>query len=392
VTGDLVTRLLPGLSRSTHAGFNVFDVMRHGTHEKQLSNFFGWLLHPDGSHGLGSLGQRVFIEQVNVERVSGEPVAQGPYIVRQEVSTSDAEDAADIADLVLDNEAQRIVVENYFTSDGHGHDYARYLRYAQRGGRRGAVVLLCQDADGSRQSNGWEKAAVVTYGQVVTEILAIVPGDYPQRHPEAHSFIDQMYRKFVRRRGRVEDQDVLSFVTTMCATGEAKRYGEQPVEAAAQRFSDEMAFVAVERFGEGRLLLQRIKNALKTYCSDVLRQQLDDTMGTGFVTGVSARYSGIYQWSINFDVADGSDDTPEAKLQVKFGPSAWHAVQADPWWRPQSEPTSVDFSHLFVTRAAQREIRQSSVTMQDVMDGLRPADRRLHDEIVAMWRGPSDSG
>lgn len=37
---DLVTALLPVLHRSLDARFNVFDVMHHGTHEKQISNVF----------------------------------------------------------------------------------------------------------------------------------------------------------------------------------------------------------------------------------------------------------------------------------------------------------------------------------------------------------------
>jgi len=49
---DLVTQLLPTLARSLDASFNVFDVMHHGTHEKQVSNVFRWLLDAEGTHGL----------------------------------------------------------------------------------------------------------------------------------------------------------------------------------------------------------------------------------------------------------------------------------------------------------------------------------------------------
>ena len=48
-----------------------------------------------------------------------------------------------------------------------------------------------------------------------------------------------------------------------------------------------------------------------------------------------------------------------------------------------------DYSHLFLTRAGLREIRQSAVTLRDVLDGLRHDDRRLHDEITEFWLGPS---
>lgn len=35
---DLVTSLLSGLGKASKAGFDVFDVMGHETHEKQLCN------------------------------------------------------------------------------------------------------------------------------------------------------------------------------------------------------------------------------------------------------------------------------------------------------------------------------------------------------------------
>ena len=55
---DVITRLLPVLGISGEARFNVFDVMHHGTHEKQLSNVFAWLLDPDGTHCLGDNSRR----------------------------------------------------------------------------------------------------------------------------------------------------------------------------------------------------------------------------------------------------------------------------------------------------------------------------------------------
>ena len=259
-----------------------------------------------------------------------EAFTHGPYLVRQEVNTSGAEDGPDIADLVLESDQERLVIENYFTSDGHGHDYGSYSKFAERGVQRGVVVLLCRDEDSSRLIGGWEEASVVTYDKVVRELRQKIASDYPQKHPEAYSFIDQMYRKFVKGRGRMEDHEVLEFLTVMCSTGEARRYREQSQEAAARKFADDVANQAVERFGEGRELLQRVKGRLKTYCSRVLQAQLNDTMSAGFVTEVSATYAGIYQWTVNLKVADEGDDIGEAKLQLKFGPSAWFANEEDP--------------------------------------------------------------
>ncbi len=60
------------LSRSLEARFNVFDVMHHGTHEKQISNVFGWLLDTEGSHQLGDTFLRIFIDEIT--RADAEPI------------------------------------------------------------------------------------------------------------------------------------------------------------------------------------------------------------------------------------------------------------------------------------------------------------------------------
>ena len=169
---------------------------------------------------------RIFIEEVNRGLVGREPFAATEYLVLQEVNTSSAgEEGDDVADLVLITDDAAIVVENYFTSDGHGHSYDRYLTYSQRGGRLGAVVLLCHDHDSSLQAMGWENASVVTYGRLVERLWNAVEGDrqYQRMYPEPYSFIDQMHRKFTIGRGRVEDHHVLDFVVEMCATSQAGR-------------------------------------------------------------------------------------------------------------------------------------------------------------------------
>ena len=53
VREQLVTRLLPVLANKPQEEFNVFDVMRYGGHERQLSDVFAWLLDAGGTHKLG---------------------------------------------------------------------------------------------------------------------------------------------------------------------------------------------------------------------------------------------------------------------------------------------------------------------------------------------------
>ena len=67
IAPELVTALVPSLSRSLAEQFNVFRVMHHGTHEKQLSNVFAWLLDPEGTHELRDAPQRLFLT-TNLQR------------------------------------------------------------------------------------------------------------------------------------------------------------------------------------------------------------------------------------------------------------------------------------------------------------------------------------
>ena len=394
---DLVTGLLPVLGRSLDLGFNVFDVMHHGIHEKQISNVFRWLLEAEGTHGLGDRFVRIFINEVNQALVGREPFPHDGYWVSQEVNTSGLGEVGDVADLVLESSTAVLVVENYFTSDGHGHSYDGYWRYAVRDGKDGAVVLLCRDEDGSLQSLGWENAPVLTYRKLVRLLFDQVDDAYRLKNPDAYSFIEQMYRKFVKGRGRVEDQDVLNFVISMCHTGEAQRYGFQQQDVAAEQFASDLAEQARERFGEGKELLQRAKDRVTAYSRGPLSRQLDETFGDGFVRKVSAAASGMYRWTIGFWLAADSSDVGEAptpedtedgpQLQIKFGPSAWYANERDPYFKRKVDPDIADYSRLFLTRLDTHEIRQSVVTLREVLDGLEPADDLpLHDELVRLLR------
>ena len=309
--------------------------MHHGLHEKQLSNIFRWLLDAEGTHKLGSQFVHIFIDELNLCLGDRPPLPKEDYLVRQEVNTSADPQTWDIADLVLESASSVVVIENYVTSDGHGHSFNGYQNYAVRDGRRGEVVLLCRDVDHSMQTLGWEAAPVLTYGRLVQRLHEALSDEkkYQRAHPEPFAFIDQLHRKFVTGRNPMEERDVLSFLVAMCDSGEARRYQEQRPAAAAEQFASDLAVQARERFGESREVLQRLKGRLKSFADGPLRQQLDTTLGEGIVRSVSARYAGIYQWTINFDVDDPGPEFGESRLQIKFGPSAWFANERDAAWK-----------------------------------------------------------
>lgn len=384
---DLIARLLPVLGRSLDVGFNAFDVMHHGTHEKQLSNVFRWMFEIGGTHNFEALGQKLFVDLVNEGqrklRLGGDPLPHGPYTVRQEVNTAMLGDAGDIADIVLESHSDVIVVENYGTSDGHGHSYDSYLAFGQREGKRCIVVLLCAEADSALQTRGWEQAPVVTYGQFLDRLVAELEHNAPyvKRNEEPFSFVKQMHRKFAKGKGRMNDKEVLDFVTAMCATGEAKRYREQDQDIAAERFASDLAQQARERFGEGREILQQVKTRLRSFASNRLSQQVNETLGREFIRSVTARLNGIYRWTINFETAEPQEPF---RIQIKFGPSAWYANEQDSHWKLRVAPGIADYSRLFLTSASNHEIRQSAVSLHEVLEGLASDDTRLHDEIIAL--------
>lgn len=321
---DLVNAMVPVLGRSLDPKFNVFDVMHHGLHEKQVSNVFAWLLDREGTHGLGDRFVRIFVAAVNADPQTAEALpADGVYRVQQEVDTSGPQERADIADLVLEGDASALVIENYFTTDGHGHDYESYLAYGAREEKRARVVLLCGKVQSHLMTNGWDQAAVVTYGSVIDRLYSELGDDrgYRKAHPEAFAFIEQIHRKFTEGAGPVDDSNVLDFVVAMCETGEARRYQTAPVEAATKQFVIDLAAQARERFGEGRALLMEVKRRLRDFSSAVLVGQLNDALGQGATANAAANLQGIAQWTIYFHET-GEKPGLLAPLRIKFGPSA----------------------------------------------------------------------
>lgn len=387
-TYDAVVELIPMLNREQNVGFNVFDVMHHGLHEKQVSNVFGWLLDANGTHHLGDAFQRVFVDSVNHQLVVADRFVSPRYTIRQEVNTSAAGDPADIADLVLASESESLVIENYVTSDGHGHNYHRYLTFSQSQGRRGAAVLLCRDEVTAQQTDGWEQAPVVTYRRLIDQLRDRLEHDlrYRRENPEAYSFIEQMHRKFSKGRTRMDDSQALNFVVALSRADQAGRLGEPDGTQAALAFADDLAEQARVRFEEGRQVLQRVKAAMKNYAAGPLLRQLVLAWGADTVQGVSANFRGIHQWSVNFQMAAPSD-LREAPMSIKFGPSAWAANRADSGWTRRVAPALADYSHLFLARSGTGEIRQSSVTLQEVLDGLGPDDTRISDELIELFNG-----
>lgn len=380
----LVTSVVPSLSRSLAEQFNLFRVMRHGTHEKQLSNVFAWLLDSDGTHGLGDAVQRLVLTRVNAQLGPEAPFPLSGYRVRQEVDTADEATAGmDIADIVLTSDSASVVIENYGTSDGHGHSYHGYLAYGARGGRRSTVVLLCIRQDPSLQTDGWEQAIVLTYASILEDLRAHIQKSrvWKRDHPQQDTFIAQLVDHFADGPAVVSAADRVTFLETMCATGESDRYGHRPQDTAAQEFAEQVAQHAKRLFEEGRRTLAEVKSTLRRYADRRLRSQLDERLSSGTVQSVYVRFVGQWEWWVRLRADDGAP-----VVDLVFGPTAvaYNSAVKEPVASP-------DYRRIFLhlPETATRDVArlvQTEVDLADVLAGLGMEDARLADSIADALR------
>lgn len=391
---DLVTALMPALSRSLAEEFNVFRVMHHGTHEKQLSNVFSWLLAADTTHELGDVFQRIFLARVNAALPAAHQLPATGYRVVQEVDTrgdeevADGEVGMDIADIMLLRQDAAVAVENYGTSDGHGHDYHRYLAHAVASGRIGVVVLLCHRHEEHRQRNGWEEAVVVTYAELLQDLQAHVARDSSWRgqNLDQHFFINQLIHFFVEGPAAVDLEDQVSFLKVMCETGESARYGYRPQDRATQEFADLVAEHARRQFLDGRKTLASVKAGLRAFARTTLAKQVNEALESEPVERVVTRFVGKWEWCVELDRGDAVP-----AIYIVFGPTA---VAENEQVVPQiSEP---DFSRVFVSLAGMdgqgpTKIVQAGVGLSEVINGLAGDDSRLRDAVLAVVSGTGGS-
>lgn len=384
---EIVAALVPSMTTSLAARFNLFRVMHHGTHEKQLSNIFAWLLDAEGTHGLGEAFQELFVSQINHQLPDDKHLHTTGYTVAQEVDTSGVGDRVrDIADIVLSDSKASIVIENFESSDGHGHNYFRYLAHGALGDRRSVVVLLCVRREPYRLTDGWEKAILITYSDVLELLAQLVKGEpaWSTTHPEQLFFLSQLIDNFTESPRAMSHVEQVAFVSMMCQTGESRRFGQRPQERAAQEFADEVARHARQRFADGRQALGSLKRALKSYAQHTLSAQLNLALPEGPIVEVSTGFVGRWEWCV---MLGRGAEYPD--LFIEFGPTA--VVENDRVRDPLGSP---DYSKVFITRRAATVaegidlIAQTDVGLEEVLGGLSSDDYRLRDALVALAAAP----
>jgi uncharacterized membrane-anchored protein len=381
-----IIRLLPTLVRTTEDDFNVFDVMHHGTHEKQLSNVFAWLLDANGTHNLQDRFARIFLNEILDDNEVVSEFTERGYTVYQEVNTTTDNSGLDIADIVLENENSRIVIENYSLSDGHGHDYRNYLRYANSEQKQGIVVMLCINITDSALQDGWQEAKIITYSRLVDalhyELSAMTA--YQSINQDAYIFLKHLHQKYGSGNMKKQEQNTLNFITAMCETGEAIRYQKRPQEPVASQFAQDMAEQLEQHYLNSRELLFKIKAQVKAYCIGELSSQFAQSNEMGKISDVQMPFSGIYQYEVYFTLNGLPNHIEDKRIGISFGPTAWDTCENNKGWKPGSNTLSPDYSQLFITIYQTNEIHQTEVGLDELLSGLADDDRRIHDQIIRL--------
>lgn len=373
---------MPILTRPRHPDrFDLFEVMHHGTHEKQMSNVFAWLLDADGSHNLLGKFVDIFLAEVNKDRPGRDPLKSERFTILQERNTADVGQPADIADIVMVGKQSCLVIENYKFSDGHHHQYENYLQFGLSHAAESTVVMLCELIDRDALKDGWEDAAVVTYSALVSQLIDVIDYDpeYRTKNPEQAVFIDQMYDHFSKGSNRVNDDATVDFVKELCLAGEVDALGSQRPEAAASDLGERLKQETIDLVAASRDLLYRCKWALIPFVENQLPAQLESL-------GVSDLYSSVYRRSKDWYTGSVSlkDDANNDVFHILFGHTAGVANRAEYFfdWVTQPVPDP-DFSYIFLLDA-EGKLTQSSVKIVDVLQGLADDDMRLAEEIVSI--------
>ena len=377
---DFFNAILPTLRSPSARTFNLFDVLHHGTHEKQLSNLFAWLLTPTASHDLGTRFVGWFLDDVNAQLIAKGrvPVSEKRFTVDQEQNTRSTILGGDIADIVMRGQDTALVVENFYISDGHGHDYAGYQSYGEGlTGGRAIVVMLCEIEDRTRLLDGWDNAPVVLYRTLIRRLSDYLDADpnYADAHPEQSAFFRQIKAHFLK--GMNLDQSIaLDFIKVMCQLGEAKRYGNRNADKA---FGDSIREEAERRFVEGQSVLNTVKWTVQKYLI-THSPEINTAMGSAIFDGTDISLAGIYQWDVSLK------SQGQRCAHVMFGPSAWAENERDDYKAWDTKVSDPDYSRLFIGYSRTRVLRQSSVTMDDVLAFGFMENHRLMDEIVEAVR------
>ena len=123
---------LPSIEKS-FVGFNVFEAIGHTHAEERHSNFLGFLLDPQESHGLGDRFLREFILRTVKSVPRDERTVDLVEIYLSELSSTLILREHRNIDIFAINDEEKfvVVIENKIRSKEHSNQLQRYRQYVE---------------------------------------------------------------------------------------------------------------------------------------------------------------------------------------------------------------------------------------------------------------------
>lgn len=153
--------------------FNLFTLIRSGHEEVPVhSRFVGELLNSNGSHDMGNVFQKLFLE-LALTHVNFDWQDNENYHISIEKSFGNGR-----MDIVLENSKNCIVIENKIYADDQGEQLNRYIEYAQGTKKRFCILYLTlwgtEPSDYSLDKNDIqkkEKVRCISYSDLIVKWL-----------------------------------------------------------------------------------------------------------------------------------------------------------------------------------------------------------------------------
>lgn len=139
---SILQRKYEEIAALTGENFNIFRVLKVEAREVRThSAFLSELLHPKGSHGLGDVFLKLFLEQVRVENLEGKEIQYDARFALAEFQPEHAkaqaeyhigsktEDAGGRMDILVTSRSNKLIIENKIYAGDQENQLVRYHNF-----------------------------------------------------------------------------------------------------------------------------------------------------------------------------------------------------------------------------------------------------------------------
>ena len=168
---------------------NIFQILNISRAEIRHSNFLGWLLDPNGNHGLGKMFLLKFIREVATSEIATE-------IDELEISELNFDNVEirrewkDI-DLLIIFDTTVVCIENKIDSKDHSNQLLKYKEIVNDnfGDNKKIFVYLTPEGDSPVSKFGKENYALYSYVQIVEHLDKILEIHGKSLNPSVYQYI-----------------------------------------------------------------------------------------------------------------------------------------------------------------------------------------------------------